>query len=77
MHAARRVRCREAAHRLCCCCRDRLCCDRLCCDRLRCRYHAWYTNTGQIEIIEPVMERDMLAWQRAFRKYVPMYARTV
>mmetsp|Transcript_11892 Transcript_11892/g.27523 ORF Transcript_11892/g.27523 Transcript_11892/m.27523 type:complete len:329 (-) Transcript_11892:286-1272(-) len=32
------------------------------------RYHAWYTNTGQIDIIEPIMERDMLAWRRAFRK---------
>mmetsp|Transcript_15107 Transcript_15107/g.32091 ORF Transcript_15107/g.32091 Transcript_15107/m.32091 type:complete len:714 (+) Transcript_15107:902-3043(+) len=32
------------------------------------RYHAWYTNTGQIDIIEPTIERDLISWYRRFRK---------
>ena len=36
------------------------------------RYYAWYTNTGQTDIIPASLERDMLTWRRAFRKLVMM-----
>ena len=32
------------------------------------RYHAWYTNTGQLDIIHPSLRADLLSWRRNFRK---------
>ena len=32
------------------------------------KYHAWYTSTGQLDIIPPLTKRDVLAWRRIFKK---------
>ena len=32
------------------------------------RYHAWYTNTGQTDIIPALLQRDLLTWRRTFGK---------
>lgn len=32
------------------------------------RYFAWYTNTGQLDIISLSLEQDLMAWRRAFGK---------
>eukprot|EP00966_Prymnesium_polylepis_P079792 1848899-Prymnesium_polylepis.2 len=32
------------------------------------RYHAWYTNTGQLDIIPTLLQRDLLTWRRTFGK---------
>ena len=31
------------------------------------RYYAWYTDTGQTDIIPHALERDMLVWRRVAR----------
>ena len=36
------------------------------------RYYAWYTETGQTDIIPYALEREMLTWRRAFRKLILM-----
>ena len=28
------------------------------------RYHAWYTNTGQIDIIRPTLRADLINWRQ-------------
>ena len=32
------------------------------------KYHAWYSSTGQLDIVPPLVRRDVLAWRRAFHK---------
>ena len=32
------------------------------------KYHAWYTSTGQLDIIPPMLRRDLLQWRRRLRK---------
>ena len=32
------------------------------------RYHAWYTSTGQLDIVPSLMRRDLTTWHRNFRK---------
>ena len=32
------------------------------------KYHAWYTSTGQLDVIYPAMRRELLKWYAAFRK---------
>ena len=34
------------------------------------KYHGWYTNTGQLDIIRASLRRDVLTWRRAFHKPV-------
>ena len=36
------------------------------------RYHAWYTSTGQLDIVPPLMKRDLLSWRKYFRKPLMM-----
>ena len=32
------------------------------------RYHAWYTNTGQLDIIPPTLRHDLISWRRQHAK---------